>query len=105
MISAQQVGHCAGIGIGVVDARDHGDLVADPAARRACVISGRGDDLGHRPAPVEWHQDVAQRVARGVEGDGERELRAKRGQPLHPGNHPGRRHGDVPGPEPKALRV
>ena len=70
------------------------------------MIAGGGDDLGDRPAAVERHEHVAQRVARGVERDRQRELRPERGQPPDPGHDPGRGDGDVPRaePEPRADR-
>ena len=74
-----------------------------PVAAR--VIARGGDDLGHRPAPVERHQDVAQRVARGMERDRQRELRPERGQAPDPGHDPGRRDRDVPGTQPEPAAV
>ena len=64
----------------VVHAADHRHLVADPPAGRRGVIAGRVDDLGDRPAPVQRHEHVAQRIARRVQRDRQRELRAERGQ-------------------------
>ena len=50
------------------------------------VVARRGDDLGHRPAPVERDEHVAERIAGGMQADGEGELRAERGQPTDPGD-------------------
>ena len=106
VVAAQQLGHRVGVGSRVVHAADHRDLVGDPPAGRARVVAGGVDDLGDRPAPVERHEDVAQRVARGVERDRERELRPERGQPPDPGHDAGGRDRDVPRaePEPRAGR-
>ena len=93
-----------GVGVGVVDAADHRDLVADPPAGRRGVIAGGGDDLGDRPAPVERDEHVAQRVARRVERDGQRELRPERGQPPDAGHDARRRHRDVPRAQPEPAR-
>ncbi len=91
--------------VGVVHAADHRDLVGDPPAGRAGVVAGRRDDLGDRPAPVERDEHVAERIARGVEGDRQRELRPERGQPAD-ARHDARR-GDVMwrAPRPNRRRV
>ena len=52
------------------------------------MIARGGDDLGDRPAAVERHQHVPQRVARGVERDRQRELRPERGQAADAGHDP-----------------
>ena len=69
VVAAQEVGEGLRIEVRVVHAADHRVLVADPPAGRARVVAGRVDDLGHRPAPVERDEHVAQGVARGVERD------------------------------------
>src|SRR4051812_26744028 len=53
VVAAQEVDHRLGVELGVVDAADHRDLVADPATGRGGVVAGRGDDIGDRPAPVQ----------------------------------------------------
>ena len=105
VVAAQQVGHRLGVDVGVVHAADHRDLVADPPAGRARVVARRVDDLGDRPAPVQRDEHVAQRVARGVERDGQRELRPERGQAPDPGHDPGRRDRDVPRAQAEPARV
>ena len=85
---------CASTG-GVVHAADHRRLVAHAPAGRAGVVAGGVDDLGDGPAPVQRDEHVAQRVARGVEGDRQRELRPERGQPPDARHDAGGRDRDV----------
>ena len=95
-----------GVEVRVVHAVDHRDLVADRAGPVSLrVVARRGHDLGHRPAPVEGHEHVAQRVAGRVDADRERELRPERGQPADAGHHARRRHRDVPRAEVQPARV
>ena len=106
VVAAQQIDHRRRVGLGVVDAADHRDLVADPAAGGRGVVARGGDDLGDRPAAVERDEHVAQRVAGRVERDRERELRTERGQPADAGHDARGRDRDVPRaqPEPAADR-
>ena len=67
VVAAEEVGHRLGVDRRVVHAADHRRLVAHAPAGRAGVVAGRLDDLGDGPAPVERHEHVAERVARGVE--------------------------------------
>ena len=85
-----------GVGVGVVDAVDHRHLVGHPPAGRRGVLARGGDDLLHRPAAVQRHQDVPQRVPRRVDAHRERELRTERRQAADPGHHPRGGHRDVP---------
>ena len=95
VIAPQQLGHRGRVELGVVHASDHRDLVRDapPGGRR--VVARGGDDLGDRPPPVERHQHVAQRIARGMERDRQRELWSERGQPPDAGHDPGGRDRDM----------
>src|SRR5919106_6327553 len=66
---------------------------------------GRRDDLGDRPAAVQRHEDVAERIARGVKRYGQRELRPERGEPADPRHDARGRDGDVTGTEPEPTGV
>jgi hypothetical protein len=69
------------------------------------VVARRGHHLGHRPAPVERHEHVAQRVAGGVERDRQRELWTEPGEAADAGDHARGRYRDVAGAEPEPTRV
>ena len=105
VVAAQEVDHRGRVRLGVVDAADHRDLVADPPAGRGRVVAGGRDDLRDRPAAVQRDEDVAQRVARGVERDRQRELWSERGQATDAGHDARRRHGDVAGTQPEPVPV
>ena len=84
---------------------DHHVLVAHAAARRRLVL-GRGiHDRRDRPAAVERHEDVAERIARGVERDRERVLRRDVRQPPDPRHDARRGERDVARAEPEPARV
>ena len=89
-VAPQELGQGVGVERGVVDAVDEGDLVGDPPTGRPGVVAGGGHHLGHRPAPVERHEDVAERVAGGVEADRQGELGAERGEPADARHDPAR---------------
>ena len=63
------------------------------------------DDLRDRPAPVERHEHVAQRVAGGMQRDRQRELGAEGGEPAHARYDARGRHGDVAGAEPEPAAI
>ena len=104
VVAAEQLGHGVGVDLRVVDPVDHRRLVGHPPAGRGGVLAGCLDDLGDGPAPVQRHEHVAERIARRVERDRQRELRAERGQPPDPGHDARGRHRDVPGTEPEPTR-
>ena len=103
--AAQQCRDGRGVGRGVVDPVDHHVLVADASARRLRVVAGGGHDLGHRPAPVERHEQVAQRIAGRVEADGERPLGPQPRQALDPGHDARGGDREVAGAQPEALGI
>ena len=103
--AGQEARQRVGVRRRVVEPIDHHVLVAHPAARRRGVPGRRGDHRSNGPAPVQRHQEVAQRVARRVEADRQRPLRAHRGQPLDPRHHARSRYRQVAGTQPEALGV
>ncbi len=104
-VALEESGHRVGVQVRVVHAADHRHLVAHAPARCAGMVPRRGHDLADRPAPVQGHEDVAQRVAGRVQAHGEGELRPQRGQP--PDARDDSRGGDrdVPGAEPEPAEV
>ena len=105
VVVAQQVGQRLRVGGRVVDPVDERDLVGDPAPGRARMLAGGVDHLGHRPAPIERDEDVAERIPGGVQRDGERELRPEGRQPPDARHDAAGRDGDVARTQPEPLGI
>jgi len=89
----------------VVDALQH-DILEEQLPPRPGHVAFTGREHGvERIAPVQRHETVAQDVGARVKAHGEVQLQGLAGEPLDPGDDPGRRHRDGPGGEPEAGGV
>ena len=103
--AAQEPHHRLGVGSGVVDAVDQHVLVADAPAGRLPVGARGGHHVRDGPAAVERDEEVAQRIAGGVEADRQGPLGPQPGEPLDPRDHARRRDRDVARSQPEARRI
>ena len=94
-----------GLLVGVVEAVDHHVLEAHPPAGARREAPAGGDTSRDRPLAVDRHELVAQRIGRGVQADGEVDLRQLVDHAIHARHDARGADGDVARADPEPRRV